>query len=313
MKLIRLSAIAAALLTLASAATASAAKFEAGKYSAQLSGPQVASENFVFTVEGGLAFKCKEVTLSGELTAASTEIELAPTFKECTASGLSASISAEGCKYRFNADTYDVDIVCPAGKTMKYTVFTCEIRVGGQNGLETVEYLDSEGSPTTFAVEFLTVEKVKYNKTADGFLCPLSGTGEKSDGTYKGEFVMKALAGESQVAANAQAGVWMRVNPNSWDFGQVKVGSQVDRGFFLRYVGGGNSKLLKPFPVNEGNLSYSISAEACTGAIAHGQHCSLTVRFKPDGTGKKKAKITVDEDGGALRQFEFPVEGEGIP
>lgn len=191
-------AASAALLAVAPSALAVEA-FQAGKYTAQLSGQQTGEH--VFTAEGGLTVKCKVATFTSELTELKTELELAPTYSECTAGGVAATVSAEGCKYRGDANATDLDVVCPAGKAIKIVSANCELQVGSQNGLKTVEYTVNDVAPYPTVTANANLTAIKYNKTKDGFLCPFSGTGEKTDGTMSGETLFKGSKASEEVGA----------------------------------------------------------------------------------------------------------------
>jgi triacylglycerol lipase len=191
--------VAASAFSAAAASTASAKAFHAGGYTAELKAQQEGSEGNTFTAEGGLAVKCKTATLTGELSEAKEEIELTPTYSECTAAGMTATIVLEGCKYRLSANANDLDIVCPAGKSIKVTALSgqCEALIGSQNNLSSVAYVLNEEAIETISIKS-TLSKVKYTKTKDGFLCPFSGTGVKEDGALSGQVLMKAFYGAGE-------------------------------------------------------------------------------------------------------------------
>jgi hypothetical protein len=186
-------ALAVLVLGFVTTASASGAYFQATEYPAEVKAERE-GEVHILTVEGGISVKCETDSFTAELPEPLETLEVAPKYEKCTALGAAATVAMEGCKYRLDANAADVDIVCPAGKAIKIAAFTCEVQIGSQNGVEKDEYVNHEASPGTVSVNF-KAEKIKYNKTKDGFLCPLSGLGEKSDGTYAGNFLAKAYAG----------------------------------------------------------------------------------------------------------------------
>lgn len=316
-----LGTIATAVLALSAsfASIASAEKFEADSYPVELKGEAV-NENPVFLVdEGKIAVECLEASVSGSLSEAKEVIEVLPDYDECEVLtyGIPATVSMEGCKYRVNASTYDMDLVCPEGKKVKVAAATCTIHIGSQNDREQIEYLDSEGSPQTFTAE-ADVEKLTYTAT-DGFLCPLSSGGEKQDGVYHGDFLVGAFSGEAQVGVRAAAGVWMRSYPKSFNFGQVAEKTLATKTIFFRYVGGGNVWLLSASISHiEGELGdepFSLGAETCKGKKTHGQYCSVVVKFEPKSKGKpREAEVAIDQDPEqheTAKHFEMIVKGEG--
>jgi hypothetical protein len=199
-KTIRNLAIGAAailVLGLITAASASAEFIQATQYPAEVKAERE-GEVHIFTVEG-FAVKCETASFKAELPEPVETLEVAPQYEKCTSLGSAASVTMEGCKYRLDANATDVDLVCPAGKKLKIVALAgnCEVQIGSQNAIEKDEYVNHAESPKTVTVKFKS-EKVKYTKTKDGFICPLSGLGEKSDGAYTGNMLAKAFAG-SQV------------------------------------------------------------------------------------------------------------------
>ncbi len=176
------------------AGAASAAYIQATEYPAEVKAEKE-GEAHVFAAEG-FSVKCETAGFSAELPEPVETLEVAPTFEKCTASGSAATVAMEGCKYRLDANKADTDVVCPAGKKIVIVALfgNCEIQIPAQNGIEKDEYVNHEESTQTLSVKY-KAEKIKYTKTKDGFLCPLSGLGEKSDGTYSGNFLGKAFHG----------------------------------------------------------------------------------------------------------------------
>ncbi len=206
-----------AVLAMAAPAAASKA-FMAGEYTAEVSGQQ--SGEHVFTAEAGITVKCKAATLKGELTEARTEVELAPTYGECTSFGIAATVVTEGCKYRLDANANDVDLVCQSGKKITVAAATCELQIGSQNGLKSIEYADSATLPSTITAT-ASVTKIKYTKTKDGIFCPFNGTGEKEDGALTGQTTAKALKG-SQIdlfiaPECSEEWVWLEESCEAWE------------------------------------------------------------------------------------------------
>jgi triacylglycerol lipase len=192
--------------------------FHATEYTAEVTGQNEGEH--VLTAEA-LTVKCKTATLAGELTEEREALELTPTYSECTASGVAATITTEGCKYKLNPGTKTMDIVCPAGKVIKIVSGTCEAQVGGQTGLSSVEYVLNEGPPETVTLK-ANLGKIKYTKTKDGFLCPFNGTGAKEDGTLTGQWALKATAAAEQVDffftnLCGEESTWAEADCDNWD------------------------------------------------------------------------------------------------
>lgn len=168
------------------------AKVKAGKYSATLQGSTTGLQKFFSTEAGSL--ECKQSTYHAVLTEASSTVTVTPEYKECSASfGVSATISMEGCTYVFHlvrkvtTDEYlaTSDISCPSGKSIKIVAGTCKAEVKEQSGREIVDIYNKSGeSPKRYLSVRPTVTGLTYTVTQDGFLCPFSGTGEKTGGEY---------------------------------------------------------------------------------------------------------------------------------
>jgi hypothetical protein len=200
-----------ALLVMPAGAYA-AAEFEAEEYPVEVTGVQTEGSH-VLGVEGGLSVVCEEAKFKGSMDGWSETEELAPEYKKCTASGFAATITTNGCVYKLHAGEPlaeegdfegTTDLVCPTGNKIVVVAGTCEVQIAAQTGLGKIEYDDNpEATPDNVAVS-IALTGVKYNKTKDGFLCPLSGTGEKSDGTYNGNVLATGELLEEQkgVAVN---------------------------------------------------------------------------------------------------------------
>jgi len=173
--------------------------FQAEEYPAALSGEQEGSEGHLLTAEG-LSVKCNSATVAGELPEMAEEVLMALVHTECTAGGLAATVAAEGCQFRANANVEDIDVVCPTGKAIKVTAAAgqCELTVGSQEGLKNVDFVNKEGPPSMVSVE-VALEGVKYTKTKDGVFCPFAGTGEKSDGTLTGKTLIEGSFGAEAI------------------------------------------------------------------------------------------------------------------
>jgi hypothetical protein len=192
-----------ALAVSASAASAAMFKIEGTTGPFTVKAEQVASENHVFTIEGGLSTKCKKATFEG--TVGATEVstlEVTPSYSECTAFGLSATVNMHSCKYKFlepagsGPFTGNLNLVC-GSEPATITAGTCEVTVTSQENRGTLTYNNEATSPKTVLVE-ANVTGLKYTKVKDGFLCPLSGTGTREDGTYTGNTTAKGFEGATQ-------------------------------------------------------------------------------------------------------------------
>jgi Trypsin len=165
-------------------------KVKAGAYPATLDGTAFLEE---FTTEAG-AIQCTGSTYHAILAEASSTLSVSPHYTNCTGPfGINVTIHVEGCSYVFHVaetvstDNYlgNVDVSCPAGKSIKVTVATCQFEVKSQSELKTVDLVNDTGAePAKDVTVRPTVEGIAYIVTVDGFLCPFKGVGEKIDGKH---------------------------------------------------------------------------------------------------------------------------------
>jgi hypothetical protein len=192
------------------ATTASAVEFHAETAPTTITGNQQTAH--VFTIENGLTTTCPVAEFHGSVsTKTATEITATAVYKGETTSGgtvhpcraflgLAATINMNGCAYVFHAtagsgDNYTgtADVECPAGKVITITAGTCEVTVGDETtggkvinqNLGTVNFVNNTAAGDVSVNPDIT-SSITYDKVKDGFGCPLSGTGEKSDGSYTG-------------------------------------------------------------------------------------------------------------------------------
>jgi hypothetical protein len=170
-----------------------ATQFEAEEYSAAIKGVQTG--NHVFGLEDSIKVQCEVASFAGAMDIWSETEQLAPKYEKCTASGGAATVTTNGCLYELHAGEEmaepgdfegTLDLECPAEKTMVIASGTCEVQIGSQNGLGEIEFDDNPAATPDNFTAAMSLTKVKYTKTVDGALCPLTGTGAKEDGTYSG-------------------------------------------------------------------------------------------------------------------------------
>jgi hypothetical protein len=196
-------AIAAALAVSAVGSTAaSAGTFKADSYPATIKGEQ--STQLLFTGVVG-TWKCTKLAMVGELAAASGSLTLAPQYEGCSWAGIAATISMNGCTYKFNAgETVEgketkvkgtMDIVCPAGKEMVLVLNggTCTIRIAAQTSLNSV-ILETAGAPADVSLVF-NVTGIKYVVENGAIPCPNSpANGTYTNGSLAGSETLQAEA-----------------------------------------------------------------------------------------------------------------------
>ena len=200
--------LALALYAVAPSGAAASASFEATDYIATISGESTAAHEL--TLEGEVKVKCSKVTFSGELDEPSASLAVTPSFSECTAGGLSATVKANECRYVLKGSTETAenqfsgttDVSCPIGQSI--VVVTnggkCEAGIGTQTGLSTVTYhSEHEATPPNVKVE-QKLTSMHYTVSKDEGTCTFAGTGEKTNGNLNATSTLKA-ASESESEA----------------------------------------------------------------------------------------------------------------
>jgi hypothetical protein len=187
---VALLAIAAALVVSAVASSAaSAGTFKAESYPATITGTQTTSVVFSGVVG---KWSCKTVSMQGTLTEASSSLNLAPSYGECSWAGVAATTNMEGCTYNFTAgNTIEgseskieatMDIKCPAGKEVKLVLNggTCTIFIPEQTALKSATFENTPAATPDDVDLTLALTGIKY-KVVNGMLgCP----NKPADGTY---------------------------------------------------------------------------------------------------------------------------------
>ena len=112
-------------------------------------------------------------------------------------------MTTTGCDYVFHAGAETgseeyagtVDVACSSA-SIKITAGTCALEIKGQTGLSAVSFLNNETGTVTVGAE---VGSIAYTTTKDGFLCPLSGTGNFTNGGYNGDTLVSGNEGAIEV------------------------------------------------------------------------------------------------------------------
>jgi hypothetical protein len=174
--------------------------FTASEYPAVVTGSNTKGSE-ALTTEGGKV-EC-DSHFEGTLPGITTTLALKPTYTNCSAFGfLAATVSPEGCTYELHSaeevssSTHKslLDVVCPAGQSIKITAGTCKLEVKAQASLKTVATTNLGGGTITAQPN---VTGIAYTVTQDGFGCPFAGTGNKTNATYSGDVVFSRVGGGS--------------------------------------------------------------------------------------------------------------------
>jgi len=179
--------------------TSSLPRFEAASYPANLKAVQQASSKLSVGVEAG-SLTCSSITGTGSIGSTAQKVTLTPTFSECQALGLSATVTTNGCTLKVVAGdpgtwTAKLEVACPEGKAIQVAAGTCKFEIPAQvNAKPAKTSRNTSTEPDSIDVQY-NVSNLTYTKTNDGILCPFKGTGTKEDGTLTGGQSLTATNG----------------------------------------------------------------------------------------------------------------------
>jgi subtilisin family serine protease len=170
--------------------------FEAEKYTASITGPQVTQHTL--TVAGGSS-KCTKAQFSGSATAATASLSLAPAMSSCTGFGLNATWTMNSCSYKHNVlnsgppYTATMDIACSkAGDEISIALIGgCQIKIPAQSGLKGIGLENAGAGSERSVTATYNITGISYKKEG---ACP-GGTGSFKDGAYTGSTKLLALDG----------------------------------------------------------------------------------------------------------------------
>jgi hypothetical protein len=200
-KAIGLAFVAVLAMSAVAAGSANAADFMSeGNVDTVVSADQVGTH--VFTVDGSNVTCTTAHFESALLASPASSVRVHPEYKGCTAFGfVNATVNTEACDYVLSAGTLasdeapgELEVDCEGGSIV-ITAATCEAKVGSQTFSSGLNFVNNtEAGTVTLEAE---VTGIVTNKTKDGFLCPLSGTGEGS-GAYTGDTLVTGEDAEGE-------------------------------------------------------------------------------------------------------------------
>jgi hypothetical protein len=191
-RLIGLAVVATFAFGMTAASAASAHSFKAQTYpdtvKAHATDPQG------FQISGSVSV-CSKATFEGTATAESETLEVHPKYEGCEvelAGTFKAKVDTEGCNYVFHAATPltqegSVDVVCQPGKEINVVVEGieggCSIKIPGQTGLKTVEYVNEGTGSSAKTLVNARVSGITWTTTGACGLKESAGTnGEYREG-----------------------------------------------------------------------------------------------------------------------------------
>lgn len=207
----------------ASSASATSIWFEGEEGIQTLTAEQEPDTWDIFTITGGTggekAWTCRHAHYTNETATVDTtesEIELTPTYGECSLGGISATLKLNGCDYRFynpttNASgqrTASTQITCPAGKVIEtesslFGTRKCLITFPPQIPAGHVIFTNTGIGFDRDVTATVTLNGIQYTEHAGtGFGACANGGGE--DGTHHGSMIIRG-----RTHSGVGKGVWI--------------------------------------------------------------------------------------------------------
>lgn len=179
-------------------------KFRSEVAHTSLVGSQSAENAYAFGILMG-SVKCATTSVSGTMSAPTTEITLAPSYGGCKGLERDVTVDMNGCAYVLkvvSSTSSSVTIECPAEKSIETTYDSfeggCTVTIGAQTATGNVD-LKNEGAGASRDILLTwTATGLKYKR--DG--CEVGG--EASNGTYSGSVTLKG-----QTTGEEQKGIWV--------------------------------------------------------------------------------------------------------
>ena len=195
---IGLCAVAALALTaVLGTSSASANYFSSNVPGAQFSGSGTGAKHILSL--GTESFGCEKVSFSGTMPSSMLQkIRVSPELSQCIRTpGFYVGWSMRGCRYRFDAGTVptlvgSVDIVDCEPSMVFSDAGLCELTIGNQNNLGTVEYKNSIENGIPVVTVSAHLENIKYTRKGGG--CA-GASGTYTNGKYTGEWKLKGTGG----------------------------------------------------------------------------------------------------------------------
>ena len=206
-----------AMSALVSSAAQAEITLTAESYPATLTGTKITNAehpNHIFTYGAFGTFECAKATFHGTLKEANQKsITITPTYSECKAFGLPATMTMNSCTFVYHNETTDIscatepkhiviDIYASAAKHAANEKL-CELTIGAQVNLEKNIYSNTAGTPNDVDVTSSVTEIAAKRIGGSALLC---GPAE-AKGTYKGLTTLEAFKDLEGNKEGAQIGL----------------------------------------------------------------------------------------------------------
>ncbi len=104
----------------------------------------------------------------------------------------------------------------------------------------------------------------------------------------------------------------IRVKPESYDYGKVKVGSSEINRFTIYNVGEKKLLIYNIYIQENKENNFEIISNTCPSTLNPDEKCEVSVRFSPESSGTKKANLIIRTNDPDESLKEVPLKGEGV-
>jgi hypothetical protein len=195
--------------------------------------------------------------------------------------------------------------------TLSVAKLTFATRVLGTTSLAKVVKLTNTGSATLnisnigISGDFAISAKTCGSTVAAGASCTVAVTFTPTAiGTRTGSLTFTDDASPAtQTVALSGIGTAISLSPTSLNFGAVAVGTTSAAKSMTVHNAGTSTVAFTGFSIAGTNPGdFLISANTCGSSIAGGASCTVSIKFKPTGTGTRKGMLRVADNGGGSPQ-----------
>jgi hypothetical protein len=213
----------------------------------------------------------------------------------------------------------------PAAATLSPASVDFGSRPGGSNTGATVTVTDSGGVPLQISGDTLAAASTFFSKTSDtcagstlapGATCAIGLSFHAgAPGTFTGRLDVRDTAGTQSVPLTAVGSMGrISVSPSSLDFGSVSFLGGQSAPRTVNIANTGNAPLhVGAISVQGVNAAdFRIQSNPCSNAaVPAGGSCSLTLVFRPGGSGGRSAALSIPSDD-VQRTASVALSGTGV-
>ncbi len=104
----------------------------------------------------------------------------------------------------------------------------------------------------------------------------------------------------------------IRVKPDQYDYGKVKVGESDTYSFTISNVGNKKLEIFAMYIQGEDHKNFKIVSNTCPPDLDPGENCTVSIKFAPENSGVKEADFVVETNDQDESIKKVPLRGEGV-